>query len=75
MANTNVLEGFKCPKCKQEHAFKIACEVMMLVTDDGTELDEGAVEWDGESLCICPACGCCETVAYFTACTQKGGPR
>jgi hypothetical protein len=55
MANTNCLEGIRCPKCGQEDEFRIACTMVCTVIDDGTE-KIGDIEWDENSWCLCPRC-------------------
>jgi rubredoxin len=55
MANTNALEGLKCPECGQDRMLRIAVSSMAEVTDDGTTL-AGDTEWDEGSYCACPDC-------------------
>jgi hypothetical protein len=55
MANTNCLEGMKCPNCGQEDNFRITAEAVFDVTDDGTDLF-GSVEWDDDSPVVCLQC-------------------
>jgi hypothetical protein len=55
MANTNCLDGMKCPKCGSEGPFKIAGTALFTVSDEGTE-EYGDVEWDNNSYCHCPEC-------------------
>lgn len=66
MANTNILEGIQCPKCKHEDSFKICAAIWCDVTDEGSEV-EGDHEWDEESLIHCGSCGHGGTVNQFTA--------
>jgi DNA-directed RNA polymerase subunit RPC12/RpoP len=65
-ANTNCLEGIRCPKCGSYEPFWITFTANMQVYDDGTGLDDD-VAWDDESDIIC--CGCQHTgvVAEFRA--------
>ena len=56
MANTNCLEGIRCPDCGNEDEFRIECHVVMKVTDDGVMDSAGDVEWDEDSWCFCPQC-------------------
>ena len=53
MANSNCLEGVKCPVCGGEGAFKIEARVVVLVTDEGTEDQGSDYEWDQDSYCEC----------------------
>jgi len=61
MANTNLLEGWACPKCGHTDGFRIAGLVWLDATDDGTVLSDapgrGDHEWDGNSPTECPECG------------------
>lgn len=66
MANTNCLEGMKCPKCGQEDHFRITAEAVFDVFDDGTDLF-GDVEWGDESTAVCPNC------MYITKVAQLRG--
>ena len=66
MGNENCLEGFKCPACGHEDDFKLACQVWLRVTDDGTDTDDlGDVEWDDTALCECLGCGKVARVGLF----------
>ena len=57
MANTNCLEGWKCPGCGQDEAFFVSAVINMLLTDDGTEHVGGAdAYYDDESFCRCFDC-------------------
>jgi hypothetical protein len=62
MANTNCLEGMKCPKCGQEDRFRIKAEAVFDVTDDGAELF-GSVDWNDEATVVCVECMCITKVA------------
>lgn len=65
--NTNCLEGIRCPECGQEDEFKIEVTTVMLVTDDGTEVDRYAeTEWTDASYILCPECERFGKVAEFT---------
>jgi hypothetical protein len=64
MANSNVLDGMRCPKCDSEGPFAIAVECMAEVTDYGIE-DTWDVEWDSESPCRCMVCDYHEYVFNF----------
>lgn len=66
MANTNCLEGFKCPKCGSDKEFFIECSQVMRVDDNGT-YGEGDVEWYADSRCSCAndACEYTATVKEF----------
>ena len=55
MANTNCLEGMKCPECCWDESFMIAATTMAEVTDQGVEDYEG-MEWDNDSYAECPNC-------------------
>jgi DNA-directed RNA polymerase subunit RPC12/RpoP len=65
MANTNCLEGIRCPKCGHEDSFKIEATVLVLVTDDGTE-DLGNSEWDADRYCECDNCRYAGTIKDFS---------
>lgn len=56
MANTNCLEGMKCPECGSEGPFEIAASARFEVSDEGTG-DYQDVEWDRHSVCVCKECG------------------
>lgn len=53
--NTNCLEGMKCPECGSYGPFDIVGTSLFSVHDDGTD-GHGDVEWDDESLTMCPTC-------------------
>lgn len=55
MANTNCLEGIRCPKCLHEDGFKISGWCVFDVTDECSSAD-GDHEWDSESNCTCNEC-------------------
>jgi hypothetical protein len=64
--NINCLEGVKCPKCGQEDLFKIAANVIVEVSDDGTEDHVGDHEWDEQAFCQCCECHHAGKLADFT---------
>jgi hypothetical protein len=66
MANTNCLEGMKCPQCKSEEPFRIHCTVIVLMEDYGSMEDLSGSEWDRDSLCECESCDYAGTVEDFT---------
>ena len=65
MPNENCLEGMKCPKCGGEGPFGIGCDVVMLVTDEGTSDQIGDTHWDEDSYCECRECLKSGTVKDF----------
>jgi hypothetical protein len=66
MANSNVLEGIKCPSCNSEGPFTIvALATFTDVTDDGCTEFEG-VEWNQESDITCNSCGQNGDISVFT---------
>lgn len=67
MANTNCLEGVRCPHCGAEDSFLIAASVIVLVTDDGTEDCGGDYEWDQNAYCECTVCHHSATLKDFIA--------
>lgn len=55
-ANTNCLEGIRCPKCGSYEPFYIGpVDVTLTVFDDGTE-HTGDAEWDDDTDIICREC-------------------
>lgn len=55
VANSNCLEGARCPDCGQDHAFHVVAMAVFTVQDDGT--DEGRnVEWESDSPAYCSEC-------------------
>ena len=71
MANVNILEGMRCPQCKSDGPFRIRCEVLVLMDDDGTLDDLSGSEWDHDSLCECEGCDHSGTVKdYITEKTE-----
>ena len=55
MANSNCLEGFKCPECGYEDEFLIVAMAEFRVTDDGTT-EFTDVDWTGGNICKCAKC-------------------
>ena len=68
MANTNTLEGFKCPKCGSLQPFWIDASSVFEVWDDGTA-EHQDVQWNDESGCRCWECSHAGSVKDF----NKGG--
>jgi hypothetical protein len=66
MANTNCLEGMRCPnsECRSDGPFTIRGEATFDVTDDGTG-DYESVEWFDDSPCTCKKCMLCAKVEDF----------
>lgn len=66
MANTNCLEGLRCPnpKCKQDSKLFIVGLAEFDVTDDGAEV-VGDIEWDDNSHARCPECGASGSLFQF----------
>ena len=56
MPNVNCLEGIACPECESEGPFGIACDIVMEISDDGTESPIGDITWEDDSYCECRAC-------------------
>lgn len=56
MTNENCLKGMQCPQCGSEEPFGIAVDVVMLVTDGGTDRQLGDTCWDEDSYCECRMC-------------------
>ncbi len=70
--NINHLEGMECPNCGSFGPFRIHVTHSgeTLVSDDGTYLIQGDVEWDEASECSCTNCTFKGMVANFTAFDQ-----
>ena len=66
MANTNCLEGVRCPQCGQEDRFLINAMVSVMVADEGTEDQGGDYEWSPDSPCCCASCDFAGKLADFT---------
>jgi len=59
MANTNCLDGIRCPECGQEDGFYIDVVILATVymTDNGYDDEEGAgTEWGDDSDIRCGDC-------------------
>jgi len=54
-ANTNCLEGVRCPQCGYQDHFFISGTSLFSVYDDGTDSHED-VEWDDASYIRCASC-------------------
>jgi hypothetical protein len=67
MPNTNCLEGVKCPECGHEDGFYIQAKVLVFVTDEGTEAQNGEYEWDDSNYCQCASCKYENSLSAFTA--------
>ena len=65
MPNENCLKGMKCPECGYEDLFGIACDIVMLVDDDGIKDDIGDYDWDDDAYCECRECSHSGTVKDF----------
>lgn len=74
MANTNCLQGMQCPKCQDEGPFAIACDVVFLIGDDGTEDQIGDNTFEDDSYCECRECNHHATVADFTVAKEDESP-
>ncbi len=70
MTNTNCLENIRCPKCGQNERFQIVAEVVMDVTDNGSEDKGSGHTWDENSACFCPECEFNEILSFFTGGAQ-----
>ena len=57
-ANTECLEGIRCPHCKSLEPFDISCKGWMIVFDDPEQGDHRPrdPEWDEDSRCLCLEC-------------------
>ena len=67
MANTNCLEGIRCPipTCMSEDSFVIEVTGWVQVTDEGwTEIPQDC-DWSDDSYIRCESCGHAATVAHF----------
>ena len=55
--NQNCLEGLRCPGCGNADRLRIVARIMADVTDDGAEMAHGTqMDWDDDSLAVCPEC-------------------
>lgn len=55
MANTNCLEGIRCPECGSLGPFLITCECVAVVHDDGIDETHNH-EWGANSPIVCQEC-------------------
>lgn len=62
--NSNVLEGWKCPKCGATERFEVASKCWAIVVDDGIE-ESVEHEWSNDSPVRCTACDHGGTVLDF----------
>lgn len=69
MANTNCLDGMRCPKCGSEEPFDIDVTTSVRMYDSGDD-GHGDLYWDDESHCACCKCGCAGTVGEFREVNQ-----
>ena len=74
MANVNILEGMRCPECKSDGPFRIRCEVLVLMDDDGTLDDLSGSEWTEDSQCECDSCDHAGTVKDYTIKQTEAAP-
>ena len=54
-----------CPKCGSDSSLMIAVNLSVLLTPNGTIVQDGDHEWDSQSDCQCSACGEQGTVLHF----------
>lgn len=59
------IEGMRCPKCGNFERFKIVGTQLYRVSADGTDDAGGEIEWDNDSLAVCPDCSFQGTVGDF----------
>lgn len=72
MANTNCLQGLRCPQCGSYEPFHIEVLTVVQMWDDGTESDlGGGLDWKEDSYIDCYACQHSGTVKDFTLTTQE----
>jgi hypothetical protein len=69
MANSNCLEGIRCPKCFHEERFFISGLTIFEVYDEGTH-GHTDISWDGDH-CRCPKCGFTGKLAEFRTLTAQ----
>lgn len=66
MANTNCLQGMRCPKCGSYAPFQIHAQVWVIAYDDDVMLDDSPdIEWSDTSWCTCKNCGFADEVWKF----------
>ena len=70
MANNNVLDGYKCPKCDSEGPFRMDVTIwgQVLVSDDGLSLDDLSLtetEFSDDGDTTCTACGYRDSTREF----------
>lgn len=70
-ANSNCLDGAKCPKCGSLEPFHIEAITTALVYDDGTDSYEGA-DWEDHHTVWCKECDWQGTVAELWGATEPG---
>jgi len=69
--NTNCLEGMKCPRCGNEDKLLVLASVWIALQDDGSDPSDDALkmhgdqEYDNDSTCECPECGCTAALGLF----------
>jgi hypothetical protein len=56
MANSNCLEGLRCPHCGSYEPFSIEGTVSAKVYDDGVD-ESKCFEWNDDSQIVCHDCG------------------
>ena len=67
MLGDSAIAGIKCPQCGNEGRFRISCESIWEVTEQGVEgemLSDG-FEWEETSYCECSACHKAGVVSDF----------
>lgn len=73
MANSNCLEGYRCPNCRAEDEFEIAVSTVVTVQDDGFDAaDAHDWEWDDDAYCRCIECNYEATVDEFRTAGGRG---
>lgn len=64
--NKNCLEGMRCPSCGSFGPFDIHAQIIVEVSDEGTEDTGSDYEWHDGAACKCNACDHMGTVRTFT---------
>jgi hypothetical protein len=64
--NTNCLEGMRCPSCGSYGPFQMEANIVVLVSDEGTQDAGGDYEWDLDHSCKCEECSHAATIGDFT---------